>query len=68
VHKARDVFPRFSPDCKWIAFSSDRNGNLDVFLMPSVGGTVKQSTAHSAGDSVLNWTAGEAQKITDLDE
>ncbi|HEV2880473.1 MAG TPA: S41 family peptidase [Pyrinomonadaceae bacterium] len=56
VHKARDVYPRFSPDGKWIAFSSDRNGNLDVFLMPASGGTVKQLTSHSADDSVLNWT------------
>jgi len=23
VHKARDVYPRFSPDGKWIAFSSE---------------------------------------------
>ena len=30
VHRARDVYPRFSPDGQWIAFSSDRNGNLDV--------------------------------------
>ncbi|MCA1555977.1 MAG: biopolymer transporter Tol [Acidobacteria bacterium] len=56
VHKARDVFPRFSPDGKWIAFSSDRSGNLDVFLISSSGGTVKQLTTHSADDSVLNWT------------
>jgi len=39
VNRARDVYPRFSPDGKWIAFSSDRNGNLDVFLIPSQGGT-----------------------------
>ena len=56
VHKARDVYPRFSPDGKWIAFSSDRNGNLDVFIIPSTGGTVKQLTSHSADDTVLNWT------------
>ena len=56
VHKSRDVFPRFSPDGKWIAFSSDRNGNLDVYLMPSSGGTVKQLTTHSADDAVLTGT------------
>lgn len=56
VNKARDVYPRFSPDGKWIAFSSDRNGNLDVYLIPSSGGTVKQLTSHSADDTVLNWT------------
>ncbi|MFN2598556.1 MAG: S41 family peptidase, partial [Pyrinomonadaceae bacterium] len=48
--------PRFSPDGKWIAFSSDRNGNLDVYLIPSTGGTVKQLTSHSADDTVLGWS------------
>jgi len=55
VNRARDVYPRFSPDGKWIAFSSDRNGNLDVYVMPSAGGNVKQLTFHSSEDSVLNW-------------
>jgi len=56
VHKARDVYPRFSPDGKWIAFSSDRNGNMDVFIIPSAGGTPKQLTFHSADDTVQGWT------------
>jgi tricorn protease len=56
VNRARDVYPRFSPDGKWIAFSSDRNGNLDVYLIPAAGGTVKQLTSHSAEDTVLNWS------------
>src|SRR6266851_9566016 len=56
VNKARDAYPRFSPDGKWIAFSSDRNGNLDVFIIPSGGGTAKQLTFHSADDTVLGWT------------
>ena len=55
VHKARDVYPRFSPDGRWIAFSSDRNGNLDVYLIPAAGGAVKQLTHHSSDDTVLNW-------------
>jgi tricorn protease len=57
VNRARDVYPRFSPDGKWIAFSSDRNGNLDVFIMPAGGGTAKQLTTHSADDTVLGWSA-----------
>src|SRR2546423_6757068 len=56
VNKARDAYPRFSPDGKWIAFSSDRNGNLDVFIIPSSGGSAKQLTFHSADDTVLGWT------------
>lgn len=56
ANKARDVYPRFSPDGKSIAFSSDRNGNFDVFIIPSEGGAVKQLTFHSADDTVLGWT------------
>ena len=56
ANKARDVYARFSPDGKSIAFSSDRNGNFDVFIVPSEGGNVKQLTFHSADDTVLGWT------------
>ncbi|HJQ67469.1 MAG TPA: S41 family peptidase [Blastocatellia bacterium] len=56
VHKARDVYPRFSPDGRWIAFSSDRNGNLDVYVVPAEGGQPKQLTFHSADDSVQGWS------------
>jgi tricorn protease len=56
VHKARNVFPRFSPDGRWIAFSSNRNGNYDVFVIPSRGGQVRQLTFHSGDDTVVGWT------------
>jgi len=56
VHTARDAYPRFSPDGKWIAFSSDRFGNLDVFIIPVDGGQPTRLTYHSAGDQVLGWT------------
>src|SRR3982751_6650509 len=55
VNKARDAYPRFSPDGKWIAFSSDRNGNLDVFVLAASGGMPKQLTSHLADDTVLGW-------------
>src|SRR4051812_38954721 len=32
---AREIYPRFSPDGKWIAFSSNRYGNNDVFVVPA---------------------------------
>ncbi len=56
VNKARDFRSRFSPDGKWIAFSSDRSGNVDVFVIPSGGGAAKPLTTHSADDELLNWT------------
>jgi tricorn protease len=56
VHRARDVYPRFSPDGRWIAFSSDRDGNLDVFIIPAEGGAPRQLTFHSSDDTVLGWS------------
>ncbi|MGH9881652.1 MAG: S41 family peptidase, partial [Pyrinomonadaceae bacterium] len=55
VNRARDVYARFSPDGKWIAFSSERNGNLDIFIIPAEGGSAKQLTFHSADDTMLGW-------------
>ena len=56
VNRARDIYARFSPDGKWIAFSSERNGNLDVYIIPSGGGAAKQLTFHSSDDNVLSWS------------
>ncbi len=56
VHTARDVHPRFSPDGRSIAFSSDREGNMDVYVIPTNGGAAKRLTIHSADDTVLDWT------------
>lgn len=55
-HKARDVYPRFSPDGSSIAFSSNREGNYDVYVMPAQGGKPRQLTFHSADDTVVNWS------------
>jgi dipeptidyl aminopeptidase/acylaminoacyl peptidase len=55
-HQARDVFPRFSPDGSRIAFSSGRDGNLDVFVVAIGGGKPRQLTFHSADDTVLGWS------------
>lgn len=56
VNAARDTFPRFSPDGKWIAFSSNRYGNNDVFVMAAEGGEAKQLTFNSANDTVVGWS------------
>ena len=56
VHSAHDEFPRFSPDGKWIAFSSDRYGNNDVFVIPAEGGEAKQLTFNSSPDTVVGWS------------
>ena len=43
-NKARDIFPRFSPDGAAIAFTSNREGNDDVYVIPAVGGKPRQLT------------------------
>jgi tricorn protease len=55
-HKARDVYPRFSPDGQWVAFSSNREGNYDVYLISAQGGKPRQLTFHSADDVVVGWS------------
>ncbi|HTS31063.1 MAG TPA: S41 family peptidase [Bryobacteraceae bacterium] len=56
VNKARDQYPRFSPDGQWIAFSSNREGNYDVYVVPVTGGEPRQLTFNSANDDVVGWT------------
>jgi len=55
AHVAHDTFPRISPDGRWVAFSSDRFGNTDVFVIPITGGEPRQLTFNTTGDTVLNW-------------
>lgn len=49
--------PQFSPDGKWIAFSADYAGNLDVYVVAAEGGGPKRLTWHPAADTVQGWTA-----------
>lgn len=51
-----ESLPRFSPDGKWLAFSSTQNGNADVYLMPVGGGKIVQLTWHDANDLVDSWS------------
>jgi tricorn protease len=56
AHVARETNPRFSPDGQWVAFSSNRMGNNDVFVVPVTGGEPRQLTWHSGNDEVQGWT------------
>ncbi len=54
-HFGNDTRPKFSPDGSLIAFSSDRNGNYDVFVIPVEGGLARQLTYRSSQDEVTGW-------------
>jgi tricorn protease len=43
-HDGFEMFPRFSPDGKWIAFTGQYDGNTEVYLIPSQGGVPKRLT------------------------
>lgn len=48
--------PAISPDGKWLAFSGQYDGNVDVFVMPIDGGAPARLTFHPDPDTVLGWT------------
>lgn len=52
-----DLMPRYSPDGKWIAFTGQYQGNTDVYVIPSGGGTAKRLTFHSdvVADAPMRW-------------
>jgi Tol biopolymer transport system component len=56
IHEAQDTLPRVSPDGKTVAFSSQRNGAYDIFLVPIEGGEARQLTFHSGVEIVCDWS------------
>ncbi len=44
THDGYEVFPRFSPDGKYVAFTGQYDGNTEVFLIPAEGGVPKRLT------------------------
>jgi tricorn protease len=56
LHEAHDFMPIFSPDGRWLAFSSNRHGSYDVFVVPVRGGKPRRLTFDSASDIVTGWS------------
>jgi tricorn protease len=54
--KGEERYAKISPDGKWIAFSGEYDGGIDVYVMPITGGEPKRLTYHPAPDLVLGWT------------
>ncbi|WP_418638448.1 S41 family peptidase [Winogradskyella sp.] len=48
--------PYFSPDGNWIAFSSNRAGTNNVYVVSKNGGEPKRLTWHPSGSTVRGWT------------
>lgn len=54
--EGNEINPRISPDGKWLAFSANQNGNMDIYVMPLTGGDIRQLTYHDASDEVDSWS------------
>jgi tricorn protease len=70
-HEGLELFPKISPDGKWIAFSGEYSGSRQVFIMPASGGVPRQLTWYNSvgvmpprggfDDVVLDWTPDSKQ-------
>jgi tricorn protease len=71
-HEGLELFPKISPDGKWIAFSGEYSGSRQVYAIPANGGLPKQLTYYNdVGDMpprggfdyiTLDWTL-DSKKI-----
>src|SRR5690554_8077571 len=65
-HSGIEIFPKISPDGKWIAFSAEYSGSRQIWIMPSEGGVARQLTFYNSlgmmpprggyDNVVLDWT------------
>lgn len=72
AHAGQELFPRFSPNGKWIAFTGQYDGDEQVYVMPSSGGIPEQLTFYPAhgplpprwgyDNQVYGWTP-DGQKV-----
>ena len=56
TNEGEESNPHFSADEKWIAFSAQYDGNTDVYVIPSGGGSPQRLTWHPGADIVQGWT------------
>lgn len=56
AHEGIEYLPKTSPDGRWLAFSAEYEGNLDVYVMPAEGGEPRRLTFHPLADRVTGWT------------
>jgi tricorn protease len=66
AHPGQELFPHFSPDGRWIAFTGQYDGDEQVYVVPAQGGEPKRLTwypargplapRHGVDNQVYGWT------------
>jgi tricorn protease len=51
-----EIYPKFSPDGKNVAFTGNYDGNRDVYVIPVTGGVPARITQHGYQERVVDWT------------
>lgn len=46
-HEGQELYPKFSPDGRWIAYSAEYSGTRQVWVMPATGGEPRQLTFYT---------------------
>ena len=49
-------YPIASPDGRWIAFQSDRDGDFDIYIMNRGGGQLQKMTHNDHHDRIASWS------------
>jgi CHAT domain-containing protein/lipopolysaccharide biosynthesis regulator YciM len=57
THPQMDFAPSVSPDGRWLAFTSERSGNLDIWIKRLPRGRTIQVTSHRSEDISPVWSA-----------
>lgn len=53
--RGQELYPHFSPDGSQIAYSADYDGNLEIYVIPTMGGMPTRVTYHGMPDRVIDW-------------
>ncbi len=66
-HEGMELFPKISPDGKWIAYSAEYSGSRQIYIIPAEGGVPQQLTYYNSvglmpprggfDDVTLDWTS-----------
>ncbi len=54
--QGREGNPHLSPDGRWVAFTGEYEGNIDVYVTSIDGGAPRRLTYHPMGDNVVGWS------------